>query len=45
VALLAFFAAAIFGIIVLQQLWAAKEALQVIPYSEFLNNLKGGKIA
>ncbi|MGH6675607.1 MAG: ATP-dependent zinc metalloprotease FtsH, partial [Xanthobacteraceae bacterium] len=40
-----YFAAAIFGIIVLQQLWAGKEALQVIPYSGFLHDLKSGKIA
>jgi cell division protease FtsH len=40
-----YFVAALFGIIVLQQLWAVKEAVQVIPYSEFLDDLKGGKIA
>jgi cell division protease FtsH len=40
-----YFLAAIFGVIVLQQMWAADQAIQVIPYSEFLNDLKGGKIA
>jgi cell division protease FtsH len=40
-----YFLAAIFGVIVLQQLWAANQAVQVIPYSEFLDDLKGGKIA
>ncbi len=39
-----YFIAALFGIIVLQQLWAANQAVQVIPYSEFLNDLKAGKV-
>jgi cell division protease FtsH len=40
-----YFIAALFGIVVLQQLWAANQAVQVIPYSQFLDDLKGGKIA
>ncbi len=40
-----YFLAAVFGVIVLQQIWSAKQAVQVIPYSEFLDDLKGGKIA
>ncbi len=40
-----YFLAAIFGVIVLQQLWAANQATQIVPYSQFLDDLKGGKIA
>jgi cell division protease FtsH len=37
--------AAIIGIIVLQQLWMQTAQVYVLPYSEFLDDLKGGKIA
>jgi cell division protease FtsH len=40
-----YFLAAIFGIIVLQQLFSYNEQVQVVPYSQFLNDLKGGKVA
>ncbi len=40
-----YFIAAIFGIIVLQQLWAANQQVQVIPYSQFLDNLHSGKVS
>jgi len=41
------FVAALIGIVVPQQLWAANRAVQVIltPYREFLDDLKAGKIA
>src|SRR5215475_12584325 len=39
-----YFIAAIIGIIVLQQLWAANQQIQVIPYSQFLDNLRSGKV-
>jgi cell division protease FtsH len=37
--------AAIIGIIVLQQLWMEETQVYVLPYSEFLDDLKTGKIA
>jgi cell division protease FtsH len=40
-----YFLAALFGIIVLQQLFSYNQQVQVIPYSEFLDDLKGSKIA
>jgi cell division protease FtsH len=40
-----YFLAAIFGIIVLQQLFSYNEQVQVVPYSQFLDDLKGGKVA
>ena len=40
-----YFLAAIFGIIVLQQLFSYNQQVQVVPYSQFLNDLKGGKVA
>ncbi len=40
-----YFVAAIFGIIILQEIWATNQAIQVIPYSEFLTDLKASKIA
>jgi cell division protease FtsH len=40
-----YFIAAIFGVIVLQQLWAANQQIQVIPYSQFLDNLRAGKVS
>jgi cell division protease FtsH len=40
-----YFLAAIFGIIVLQQLFSYNQQVQVVPYSEFLNDLRGGKVA
>jgi cell division protease FtsH len=36
--------AAMMGIILLQQLWATNRSVDVIPYSDFLNNLKAEKI-
>jgi cell division protease FtsH len=36
--------AAIFGIILLQQLWTQHEQVAVLPYSEFLSDLTAGKI-
>jgi cell division protease FtsH len=36
--------AAIFGIILLQQLWTQSRGVQVIPYSQFLDDLKSEKI-
>jgi cell division protease FtsH len=36
--------AALFGIILAQQLWAWNQSVKVIPYSDFLNDLKAGKI-
>jgi cell division protease FtsH len=40
-----YFLAAIFGIIVLQQLFSYNEQVQIVPYSQFLNDLKDGKVA
>jgi len=37
--------AAVLGILVLQQLWTQSQQTAVIPYSEFLDDLKAGKIA
>jgi cell division protease FtsH len=37
--------AAILGVILLQQLWAQSQQVDVLPYSEFLNDLKAGKVA
>ena len=37
--------AAIIGVIVLQQLWMQTTQVDVLPYSEFLDDLKTGKIA
>jgi len=37
--------AAIFGIILLQQLWTQNQQVDVLPYSQFLDDLKNGKIA
>ncbi|HZB90255.1 MAG TPA: ATP-dependent zinc metalloprotease FtsH [Stellaceae bacterium] len=37
--------AAIIGIIVLQQLWMQSTEVTVLPYSEFLDDLKAGKVA
>jgi cell division protease FtsH len=36
--------AAIFGILILQQLWIQSQQVSVIPYSEYLDDLKKGKI-
>jgi len=36
--------AAIFGILILQQMWAASQRVDVIPYSEFQQDLKDGRI-
>jgi cell division protease FtsH len=40
-----YFLAAILGIIVLQQLFSYNQQVQVVPYSQFLNDLKAGKVA
>jgi cell division protease FtsH len=40
-----YFLAALFGIVILQQLFSYNQQVQVIPYSDFLNDLKGGKVA
>ncbi len=40
-----YFLAAIFGIIVLQQLFSYNQQVEVVPYSQFLNDLKAGKVA
>ena len=37
--------AAILGILLLQQLWTQSQQVSVLPYSQFLDDLKGGKIA
>ncbi|HUC63777.1 MAG TPA: ATP-dependent zinc metalloprotease FtsH [Stellaceae bacterium] len=37
--------AAVFGILILQQLWAAHEQVDVIPYSQFQQDLQAGKLA
>jgi cell division protease FtsH len=37
--------AAMIGVVVLEQLWVAKHQVDVLPYSEYLNDLKAGKIA
>jgi cell division protease FtsH len=39
-----YFVAALFGVIVIQQLWASNQQVDVIPYSQFVNDLKAGKI-
>ena len=36
--------AAIFGVLILQQLWAESQQIAVIPYSEYLDDLKAGKV-
>ncbi len=36
---------ALVGIILLQQLWVSSQRVEVIPYSEFLDDLHSGKIA
>src|ERR1700740_1166020 len=40
-----YFLAALFGIVILQQLFSYNQQVQVIQYSDFLNDLKGGKVA
>jgi cell division protease FtsH len=37
--------AAILGVILLQQLWVQRQQVDILPYSDFLNNLKAGKVA
>jgi cell division protease FtsH len=39
-----YFAAAMIGILLLQQFWAQSQKMTAIPYSEFLDDLKGGKV-
>src|SRR6185312_2584079 len=36
--------AAIFGVLILQQLWAESQQIAVIPYSEYLDDLNAGKV-
>jgi cell division protease FtsH len=36
--------AAVLGILLLQQLWAQSQQIAVVPYSQFLDELKSGKI-
>jgi cell division protease FtsH len=36
--------AAIFGVLILQQLWTQSQQISVIPYSEYLDDLKAGKV-
>jgi cell division protease FtsH len=36
--------AAIFGVLILQQLWIQSQQISVIPYSEYLDDLKAGKV-
>ncbi len=36
--------AAILGVLLLQQIWAQSQQVAVLPYSEFLDDLKAGKI-
>jgi cell division protease FtsH len=40
-----YFVAALFGILLLQQFYSVSQRIDVIPYSEFQNSLKAGKIA
>ncbi|MGH7035190.1 MAG: ATP-dependent zinc metalloprotease FtsH, partial [Stellaceae bacterium] len=37
--------AAIVGILLLQELWAHNQQVTTLPYSQFLDDLKGGKVA
>src|SRR5579862_2477703 len=37
--------AAMIGVLVLEQLWVARHQIDVLPYSEYLTDLKAGKIA
>src|SRR5208282_3120517 len=39
-----YFVAAILGIFLLQQLWTESQQVAVIPYSQFLDELKTGKV-
>ena len=39
-----YFVAAMFGILLLQEVWTEYRAVEHIPYSEFLADLRGGKI-
>lgn len=32
------------GVILLQQMWSLNRGIKTIPYNEFLNSLKSGKI-
>ncbi|MBV9286786.1 MAG: ATP-dependent metallopeptidase FtsH/Yme1/Tma family protein, partial [Hyphomicrobiales bacterium] len=40
-----YFVVALIGIVILQQLWAFNQEVAVIPYSQFLSDLKADKIA
>ena len=37
--------AAVMGVILIAQLWSYSQSVETIPYSQFLNDLNGGKIA
>ena len=37
--------AAIVGILLLQELWTHNQQVASLPYSQFLDDLKGGKVA
>ena len=37
--------AAVLGVILLQQLWVQGQQVDILPYSDFLNDLKAGKVA
>jgi len=37
--------AALIGVVILQQLWAQSQQIAFIPYSEYLDDLKAGKVA
>jgi cell division protease FtsH len=36
---------AIIGVVAIQQFWARSQQIDVVPYSQFLDDLKGGKLA
>jgi cell division protease FtsH len=42
---LGYFIAALIGVVLLQQIWVLGQKTTLIPYSEFLDDLKAGKIA
>ncbi len=39
-----YFVAAIFGVILVQQLWSLNQKVDVIPYSQFIDDLMAGKV-
>ncbi len=40
-----YFVAAIFGVLMIAQLWALGQNVAAIPYSQFIDDLNGNKIA